>query len=72
MKTFKAVVEECQSYLDADETIQQILRHQELNGLGDPSEPVDESDWLLSEADILYLRGNSDRIQPVPLSPLVN
>jgi hypothetical protein len=72
MKTFKAVVEECQSYLDAEETIQQILRHQELNGLGDPAEPVDELDWWLSEADILYLRGNSDHIQPVPLSPLVN
>jgi hypothetical protein len=57
---------------DGEETFNQILRHEEVNGLGDPSEPFDESDRLLSEADIEYLRVNGDRLPPVPPGRLIS
>jgi hypothetical protein len=43
------------SIIAADNIFDEIVQHEEENGLGDPAEPVHESERLLSEADILYL-----------------
>ena len=53
------------SIIAANDIFDEIVHYEEENGLGDPAEPMYVMERLLSEADILYLRGNSDRLPPV-------